>query len=174
MKDLMRLERKMNKIARVIITTECNLACSYCCNKLPEIQESFKMTTFDEFIKMDFDIFNISGGEPMLNINKLLRLLTELNKKECKIYLYTNGLITDRINEIAPLIDGVNIGAHSNQHFAALGAEQWKKYIRNVRYHVQENKLENDVRERLNENNISIKEWKLNECNNTKEERFII
>ena len=100
------------KIARVLITTGCNLKCTYCCNKIPEVQDTFKMVTFDQFVENanQYDVINISGGEPMLVIEKMQGLIRCIEYSEFKgdLYLYTNGY-EDRYGDIdfvSPHIDG--------------------------------------------------------------------
>lgn len=165
------------KTARVLITTECNLKCEYCCNKLPEIQNGFKMTTFDQFVKMDYETVNISGGEPMLVVDKLENLAHELNKKEHSpnIYIYTNGFnYPNDIKGIARMIDGVNIGCHESFEKSFLKAMSWQYHINNIRFHIEKGKLTKDQREILLENGFGIKEWVMNECDGISEDRWII
>lgn len=165
------------KISRIIITTECILHCEYCCNKLPEIQNSFKMITLEQFVNMDYDVVNITGGEPMLSPRKVNYLVNKLSLKHKKplIYLYTTGLVwDDNINYWIKNLDGVNIGCHDNFRFAYEGAKEWKRYVKNIRFHIEENKITKIQKELLEKNGLDLVEWKMNECNNTKEDRWII
>ena len=166
------------KTARVLITTECNLKCEYCCNKLPEIQESFKMTTMDQFVKMDYDVVNISGGEPMKNVEKIDSLVYALDKADnnATLYLYTNGYESYEgdIHHIASLIDGVNIGCHGDFDKSFLAALTWAEFCGNVRFHIQEGRIAEDEKISLLISGIELKEWKMNECENTPEDRWII
>lgn len=103
-----------NNTCRVIITTSCNLKCDYCCNKLPEVQKRFKMSTLDQVINSKYEIFNITGGEPFLTIGKLEKICKELYKRNKTIYVYSNGLLINNrnIRNISKYIEGITIGVH--------------------------------------------------------------
>lgn len=167
------------KIARVLITTRCNLSCTYCCNKIPEIQDSFKMTTFDQFINMKYDVVNISGGEPMLEVVKLYKLLYKLKFKpnSPKRYLYTNGYIekSNDVELLGSFLDGVNIGYHNTSTFDLLSLYDWSDACSNVILHYNQDKhLPDYILNVCQYYNIKWKGWKMNECNNIKEDRWII
>ena len=164
-----------DKTSRILITTECNLKCSYCCNKLPEVQSTFKMTTIDMFLNMNYDVINISGGEPLLAPNKLNSLLQELHHKgNNRVYLYTNGVLTEDLHLYARNLDGVNIGCHGNWDTALEGAIQWRKHIRSVRFHAQKGKMKDYHKRQLIKHGVKLNEWTMNECNNINEDRYIV
>lgn len=169
--------KQKENTARVIITTECNFKCEYCCNKIPEIQDSFKMGTFDEFVKLDYRDINISGGEPTLVATKLDRLIKQLRRKPTRsnIFLYTNGHeAANAAYKFGSRIDGVNIGCHDNIPYAVQAAVIWSTQNPNVRFYIQEGRLTETVKRELQDHGISIKEWKMNDCDNTPEDRWII
>lgn len=160
-------------ICRVLITTECNLKCKYCCNKLVDIKNSFKMTTFDEFIEKShiYNEINISGGEPILSEDKLGRLLAKL-PIVTKTYLYTNGTILPSIN--VERLDGVNIGIHNNFNYIKTNILSWKVFNKNIRVQCQDIKVTNEIKDFCVHNNIKLVLWTMNECNRTQEDRYII
>lgn len=160
----------MNR-ARVLITTECNLKCPYCCNKLKNIQESIKFITYDEFVGCNYDEVNISGGEPMIELDKLKRLLPKIKGKK---YLYTNGHRYYRAFEVADQLDGVNIGYHTNFDKTLHAALHWKKFVKNVRFHAESGKLTKKQKKLLDKSNIDVVEWIKDDCDKSKEDRWII
>jgi molybdenum cofactor biosynthesis enzyme MoaA len=51
---------------RLILTLDCNLKCSYCCNKLESVYSRFVKKSIDE---IDFSRYRnvcLTGGEPFL------------------------------------------------------------------------------------------------------------
>jgi len=165
------------KIARCILTTQCNLKCDYCCNRIPSIQQSFKFTTMDQFIEIskNYTDINISGGEPMLAPEKLRDLVEHIHhKSDARIWLYTNGTICPNIGRIGDLpFDGVNIGIHDNFGVIKKNVESWNGCA-NIKVHVQRGHLTSEIDNFCMYHDIPIKLWELDNCNNTQEDRFII
>lgn len=191
----------MKKECRVLITTECNNDCSYCCNKLPEIKQTFKMDTMDNFIEntcKNYEVIKISGGEPMLCFTKLTKLVTGIKcrNENAEIYLYTNGhflpMEKEDIIRLCEDLDGINVGHHGDGLYlltrSIYKAIRWKVLSDNVyrkslnpsiRLHVNEELWNNlgETKHTLNmmlgSAKINLKLWKMNECE-TEEDRFII
>jgi MoaA/NifB/PqqE/SkfB family radical SAM enzyme len=170
------------KTCRVILTTECQFSCSYCCNRLPEVQNKFKMTTVDQLVNMEYDVFNITGGEIGLCTDKVVRIVHQLkdNRPKSKIYLYTNGLISAySVLGLGDLINGINIGIHDESDWL-LVMEDVAKYINNgikVRVHVEDKKwkkVDKYCRKVLKDNNVEVKLWKRDECDNPNEDWWIV
>lgn len=171
----------MNNVARVLITTECNLKCSYCCNKIKEVQDSFKMTTMDQFVENanKYTDINISGGEPLLAQDKLRNLINLLYiKTYANIWLYSNGLpsIDDVTIESLRRCNGINIGCHDN--FGILKYKvlflRYAVGYEKIRLQIEDVKYSDEIKDFCTKNNINVKLWKRNDCFATEEDRFII
>jgi len=104
---------------RILITLDCNFRCSYCCNELPEIQEQFiKVNSLEDIPWNAYQKVCISGGEPMLRVDRLDYVLYYTRAHRLPVYLYTNGLflygfLIDRL--IAEGVTAVNIGWHGRE-----------------------------------------------------------
>ena len=68
----------MKKTARVIVTLACNRKCPGCCNetigKVASIGDISVLSDYEEVV--------ITGGEPMLNPDSLLRFIKALKKQK--------------------------------------------------------------------------------------------
>ena len=100
---------------RIIISLDCNLSCSYCCNEIPEVRNRFARKALDEINFSGYQNVVITGGEPFYRKDVLFRVLRRI-PPEKTIYMNTNGmLITD--NDIELLrqysIKGITIGLHA-------------------------------------------------------------
>ncbi len=101
---------------RLLLTWKCNRKCSYCCNKLPEVQARIRPATPVDLYAHGYDNVCISGGEPLLHLNRVFKLLHNYGLRFKHVYLYTNG---DYLNDklARDLFDagvaGINIGIHS-------------------------------------------------------------
>ena len=101
----------MKKTARVIVTTTCNRRCPGCCNETIGRVASIG----DISILSDYEEVVITGGEPMLNPNTLLRFIKALKKqnKKQRIYLYTACLTMDDHPVILKHLDGITVTVHA-------------------------------------------------------------
>lgn len=106
------------------ITKMCNLRCLHCFTNggnlaEDELSEKDWSIVLNDLIKRGFNAFTISGGEPLLKINKTLALINIIKEthKKVKIYLFTNGLLLDResIKLFKKSISGVGISIDGNQ-----------------------------------------------------------
>lgn len=101
----------MKKTARVIVTTNCNRNCPGCCNskinEIPDIVDISMLANYEEIV--------ITGGEPMLNPDSLLKFIKALRKqnKEQKIYLYTAHLAMEEHRKILGKLDGITVTLHA-------------------------------------------------------------
>lgn len=90
------------KTLLVVLSELCNLDCSYCdmdktSNK--SINEDLYLKEFnklrkkypDEIIKIDF-----FGGEPLLQLDKVKYIISNLNDDNVKLFMPTNGLVLTR------------------------------------------------------------------------------
>lgn len=103
--------------ARIIITWDCNRSCSYCCNQIPSIRDSFKPITLAELLQTRYDEYAITGGEPLLNPGRtfLIGRMLRFDHPKAIIHLYTNGdLLTDELIHGLDwsIFDGVTVGIH--------------------------------------------------------------
>ena len=81
----------------VIMTKECNLRCSYCGggSDTPPKEIQYSISDLKSFISKDSDpVISFYGGEPLLRIQKIERILDEL---PARFVLQTNGLYLDAI-----------------------------------------------------------------------------
>jgi len=82
----------MKDTLRILIHNNCNLSCSYCCNK---ISEQIERMVHKPLSEIDFSLYQnicITGGEPLLDLIYLESILIELPKDKI-IILYTNGYL---------------------------------------------------------------------------------
>lgn len=117
--EITRMPMKLNLYIKV--TDLCNAKCEVCSNKGNEKSGNIDLDKLKMVIKYldDKGIINrigITGGEPMLEINKLNNLLNAIFevKKDAMVTINTNGF---RIKEILNLdsnrsIDGIHISRH--------------------------------------------------------------
>ena len=78
----------MKKTARVIVTLACNRKCPGCCNetigKVASIGDISVLSDYEEVV--------ITGGEPMLNPDSLLRFIKALKKQNKQQRVYCTQL----------------------------------------------------------------------------------
>lgn len=167
------------KTARILITTECHNDCEYCCNKLPEIKKRIKFTTFDEVIKMDYDVYCITGGEPLLEIQKATRLASRIKWRNAaaRLYLYTAippefywKLSSAEKHDLFYLLDGVNYGVHNVFSNFYTVPRDMRKFV-NTRLHIQD--INYKYINRYLKIDFDWKLWKMNDCE-TDEDIYII
>ncbi len=104
----------MKDTARILITRRCNLSCTYCCNDLPEVRERIRTVNVLHYIPVEqYQKVCLTGGEPLLRMRRLYRVLRYVKRKP--VFLYTNGkLLTMPLLRrlLAHGVTAVNIGAH--------------------------------------------------------------
>ena len=113
----------MKRTARVIVTYQCNRNCPGCCNsKLFNVQ---KISNISEL--KDYEEVVLTGGEPMLFADSLLKLIKNLKRQNRgqKIFLYTACLEIDDYKKILNELDGITVTLH---------AEATDEDIRNLKY----------------------------------------
>ena len=92
-----------NRVASVIFTKGCNLACPYCHNRELIDGSDIEPYTFDDILihlrKRSHVLSGvvISGGEPLLYADELQQCIDEIHNLGYKIKLDTNGLLYDRL-----------------------------------------------------------------------------
>ena len=97
------------------VTHKCNLACSYCTQKEPDVfsDELPKRETIALLKRMrkETDSIVITGGEPTLRPD--IEELAEAARFECKyrsLLLITNGTLLDRKPRILRAVTGLDLG----------------------------------------------------------------
>jgi len=89
-----------------IITTRCNLRCSYCDmwkHKEDEMNTSQIFQMLDEFSEMGMRRYGITGGEPLLR-KDIGEVISYAKKKGLIVTLFTNGyFVKSRIDELKDL-----------------------------------------------------------------------
>jgi hypothetical protein len=102
------------KVARIITTYKCPKDCKDCCNK------NWKGIPAKVMDNYDYNMFIITGGEPMLFPNSIRRLILKLrveSSAKAKIILYTAS--TKKYSELLVLIsfylDGLTVTLHDNE-----------------------------------------------------------
>lgn len=104
----------------------CNLKCRFCdtpealtipqkckittLSKKVEISNPVKIQSLIDLIEEDiltYPVISLTGGEPLLKVNSLITLITEVKKRyyKTKIYLETNGTLPFNLEKIIDKID---------------------------------------------------------------------
>lgn len=150
---------------RLILFTQCNMSCSYCCNEQEQFNKLFVKKTFKEIDFNKYQNICITGGEPFLDKRFFYVILNSISEFK-KVYIYTNGLLIDW-DDIFLLkkfdnIKGINIGLHTIPQLKRI--KPIEKYLP-VRFCMNEEMKQSFLKvykHRLNAGNI--KTWKLNDC----------
>lgn len=103
---------------RIVITTECNINCYYCINQFYDVKKRFVFERMQDVVNYKFGVYNISGGEPFIEFDKLCKLCTLIRKlnPDSKISVYTNGYSDKIIDDI----DLYFIGLHKWFYYECL------------------------------------------------------
>lgn len=91
---------------------KCNLNCKFCDTDF-DIKNAKEYTLeelFNELNKIDVDVISFTGGEPLCDVVFLSEFLKKYKSKlGKKIYLETNGILGDELEQIIDLIDIVSM-----------------------------------------------------------------
>lgn len=111
--------------ARLLFTNDCNKNCKGCCNKNWKGDKP-KDVSFKELL--EFEKIYITGGEPMLYIEKLKDLINRLKRYDKKVYLYT-ALPYPLIDfkTILQMVDGCTLTIHTVQDYKLFKALELHK-----------------------------------------------
>ena len=102
------------KKARILITKKCDRDCDGCCNK-SNILDSMKDLTDLQILK-EYDTIMITGGEPVLEPEKLMNLLNWLDEHiDHRVPIYFYSARYDRIlyEKILRFITGLHFTLHA-------------------------------------------------------------
>lgn len=88
----------------------CNLNCWFCDTQ----QELFEEESYLNVVKKireykNFHSVSFTGGEPLLQVDFLRKIIPELKKYEYKVYLETNGVLCDSLEKIIENVDIVSM-----------------------------------------------------------------
>ena len=120
---------------------QCNLSCQYCDTPIntpdlpsqafQEVLERIKRCYYPNY----FHSFSLTGGEPLLYVSFLKRLIPELKRLIPLAYLETNGVLADSLED---LITQVDIIAMDIKFPSALNGQQyWEAHKRFLRIAIQ-------------------------------------
>jgi|WetSurMetagenome_2_1015567.scaffolds.fasta_scaffold25750_6 hypothetical protein len=101
-----------SSVARIMMTMDCPRDCSYCVNKMKWPKDSLRIP---ESLK-EFEHYKeviLTGGEPLLYPERVIRVATALYKQNPKVrvYLYT-AMYDYRMIPILELLDGITFTVH--------------------------------------------------------------
>lgn len=91
---------------------KCNLKCAFCDTNF-DVKSSKEYSTVDlyeQLKEIDCDTISFTGGEPLSDVDFLIEFLKEYKEKlNKKIYLETNGTLTQELFKIIKYIDIVSM-----------------------------------------------------------------
>lgn len=161
---------------RILVSWQCNLKCSYCCNEQERFRKDIHPTTLDAVPWNQYDNFCISGGEPLLNFPKVVEVCKRIPQDRLKI-LYTNGIflgqtVAWRLVDLG--ITAVNVGLHQPEAFGRIirGVTKATQDTRlSVRFHAQD-VYQFDLTQ--NYPSTSFRFWTMNDCDRANEHRVVL
>jgi molybdenum cofactor biosynthesis enzyme MoaA len=163
---------------RLIIDSRCNLSCSYCCNKIPEIRNEFRQAFLSEIDWQAYQTVCITGGEPLLCVDKIEAVCKRV-PRGALVVLYTNGILLDYLTAMRLVnigVNAINVGLHKPESFHALiqqvmrATHAFRRRL-SVRFHVWEGYRDIVKTEHYCQNTVTFRFWKLNDCSRANEDR---
>jgi MoaA/NifB/PqqE/SkfB family radical SAM enzyme len=104
------------KMLSIKINNVCNRHCSFCVDRGGRSSNSIDVDKIaNEAIELsEYKTVIITGGEPFLNFNEVISLITKLRSYKDRIVLNTNGalLTVDKVNNLNGLIDELQVSIH--------------------------------------------------------------
>ena len=93
--------------------SNCNLKCNYCDTDFKSNLREFTVEELANLINNTNNIHSVSltGGEPLLDVDFLNKVLQKTNKK---IYLETNGTLFENLEKIINLVDIISMDIKLN------------------------------------------------------------
>ena len=158
------------------ITNHCNMVCTTC--SFPNVPSSKKRHVslkdakyaIDFFQKHAVKMISITGGEPTLDMHRLLMFVSLLKyrKPDTKVYVYTNGdLLTREEADMMKVagVDGINWSPHGGidnyqrNHWAFIHS-----CVIPVRMRIQDTMIHDDLIQWCDNNGIEVCEWSIGDC----------
>lgn len=150
---------------RLLLTLDCNLNCSYCCNKLEPVYSRFVRKSSDEIDFYRYRNVCLTGGEPFLYKDLLYETISKI-PPHMGIYIYTNGLLItdDDVFDLLLVVNlkGLNIGLHTIEQLESINRKVEMLPVRFLARDIYIETLLKTYPERLSLQNL--KGWRLNEC----------
>jgi len=135
-----------------------------------KIHDSFEDATAWYIAQQMHKEVNITGGEPLLALPRVI-MLTQLIKyfnPKVKLWLYTNGTLLTLSNLTvlkAIGIDGLNVSIHKGIHHSWEEDFRWASMYFSMRYLVNEDELNYYGRARIYDLPGEVRVWKMDDCN---------
>ncbi len=171
----------MRNNCRVVLTDRCNFDCEFCCMKDKKIHDSFLNTNASNIAMMRYDEIAITGGEPLLELGKLVQFICLLKyfNKNAKVYLYTNGILLK--SETAAMLQTAGLdGINWSPKVKPLPEEEnlmtfIHVCLMPIRMLVQDKLIDDDMLQYAYDNSMQIKQWTIGDCDDMEpEDRFRI
>ena len=158
--------REESTFFHIILTTECNLQCTYCYGEaiedvdpdfpdsevdyhLPRII-SYGTETLDRFCRQDPDcVLTFYGGEPLLQIDKVKSIMDNVHTKHFMIQtngLFLNGLEPEYVNRFHTILVSLDGDEDTTDSFRGKGT--FRKVINNLKL-IRKNGFEGEVIARM-------------------------
>lgn len=114
-------------LSLVVFTAGCMLCCPYCHN--PDLLEGGETVKTSDVLKkidesLDFiDSLVVTGGEPLMQYNEVLKIIKHGKSRGLKVKLDTNGCLSDRLREVLEWVDYValDVKAPFNKYKDVIG-----------------------------------------------------
>jgi pyruvate formate lyase activating enzyme len=127
------------RISLVISTGGCPLKCPYCHN--PElIDGGDEVSLISIFKKIDdatefVDSVALTGGEPILQLNAVKKILAYAKSRGLETKLDTNGIYPEKLSEILYLVNyvGLDIKAPFDKYSQIIGSDIGKKVKKSMK-----------------------------------------
>ena len=171
----------MRNNCRVVLIDRCNLDCAFCCMKDKKIHGSFLSTNASNIAMMKYDEIAITGGEPLLEFDRLVQFicLVKYFNPDAKVYLYTNGILlrseTAAMLKVAGL-SGINWSPKEKPDGYTLMLMSFVHVCQiPVRILIQDILVDDDILQYVLGNSIQLKQWSIGDCDDMEiEDRFRI
>lgn len=166
----------MKNTLRVLVSWKCNLKCSYCCNEQARFRKDIRPVTMDEIEWGEYNVYCISGGEPLLTPLKLYDVLERCDKSKM-IVLYTNGLLLNSLYATcleSKGVNAINVGLHNPKQFDSIIAQvlfATKETKLSVRFHAQDIYAE-ELKVKFP--GVNFRFWKMDDCDRDNEDRVVL
>lgn len=161
---------KPTEHCRVVVTDDCNLSCEFCCMQDDDVYNSFTDATALHIARQKHKEVNITGGEPLLALPQVIMLsqIVRYFNPAVSVYLYTNGEMLNLFNvEILAScgVVGLNISLHNWEELDhSLMAWVHRNKIP-IRFLANKDELNEEIEEMVDDYQIPIRIWELDDCN---------